>query len=117
MRISDWSSDVCSSDLTVIGIGADDTQTVRKGSLLVELDPSDTRIALAQAEAALAQSVRHTRGIFVQNDALEADVAVRRADIERAQVDLAKARSDLKRRQTLAHSGGVSGEEIGRAHV
>src|SRR3546814_4254953 len=70
MRISDWSSDVCSSDL------------------------------------------RHTRGIFVQNDALEADVAVRRADIERAQVDLAKARSDLKRRQTLAHSGGVSGEEI-----
>src|SRR3546814_18193041 len=27
----------------VIGIGADDTQTVRKGSLLVELAPSDTR--------------------------------------------------------------------------
>ncbi|HWK71986.1 MAG TPA: HlyD family efflux transporter periplasmic adaptor subunit [Burkholderiaceae bacterium] len=97
---------------TVIGIGADNTQTVGKGALLIELDPSDARIALAQAEAALAQAVRHTRTIFVQNDALEADVAVRRADIERAQVDLAKAQSDLKRRQTLAHSGGVSGEEI-----
>lgn len=97
---------------TVIGIGADDTQTVDKGKLLIELDPSDARIALAQSEAALAQAVRHTRTIFVQNDALKADVAVRRADIERAQVDLAKAQSDLKRRQTLAHSGGVSGEEI-----
>lgn len=97
---------------TVIGIGADDTQTVGKGKLLIELDPSDAGIALAQSEAALAQAVRHTRTIFVQNDALKADVAVRRADIERAQVDLAKAQSDLKRRQTLAHSGGVSGEEI-----
>jgi membrane fusion protein (multidrug efflux system) len=97
---------------TVIGIGADNTQTVDKGALLIELDPSDARIALAQSEAALAQAVRRTRTVFVQNEALEADVAVRRADIERAQVDLAKARNDLKRRQTLAHSGGVSGEEI-----
>ncbi|MGB3290323.1 MAG: HlyD family efflux transporter periplasmic adaptor subunit [Burkholderiaceae bacterium] len=97
---------------TVIGIGADNTQTVDKGTVLIELDPSDAGIALAQAEAALAQAVRHTRTVFVQNDALEADVAVRRADIERAQVDLSKAQSDLKRRQTLAHSGGVSGEEI-----
>jgi membrane fusion protein (multidrug efflux system) len=97
---------------TVIGIAADDTQTVDKGKLLIELDPSDARIALAQSEAALAQAVRHTRTIFVQNDALQADVAVRQADIERAQVDLAKAQNDLKRRQTLAHSGGVSGEEI-----
>ncbi|MDS1141065.1 HlyD family efflux transporter periplasmic adaptor subunit [Pusillimonas sp. SM2304] len=97
---------------TVIAIGADDTQTVGKGSLLIELDPSDTDIALKQAEAALAQAVRRTRTVFVQNNALEADIAMRSADIERAQVDLAKARNDLKRRRTLASSGGVSGEEI-----
>ncbi|AEC19064.1 hypothetical protein PT7_0524 [Pusillimonas sp. T7-7] len=97
---------------TVIAIGADDTQTVSKGSLLIELDDSDTRIALKQAEAALAQAVRRTRTIFVQNSALEADIAIRAANIKRAEVDLAKARNDLKRRQTLASSGGVSGEEI-----
>ncbi len=97
---------------TVVAIHADDTQRVSKGTLLVQLDSSDADIALKQAEAALAQAVRRTRTIFVQNDALQADIAVRRADIERAQVDLGKAQSDLKRRQTLARSGGVSGEEI-----
>ncbi|NYT86828.1 HlyD family efflux transporter periplasmic adaptor subunit [Pollutimonas harenae] len=97
---------------TVIAIGADDTQTVSKGSLLLELDDSDTRIALQQAEAALAQAVRRTRTVFVQNSALEADIEMQLANIKRAEVDLAKARNDLKRRQTLASSGGVSGEEI-----
>lgn len=97
---------------TVLAISADDTQLVQKGAPLIELDSSDTEIALQQAEAALAQAVRHTRTIFVQNDALQADIAIREADIERARIDLAKARSDLKRRQTLARSGGVSGEEI-----
>src|SRR5690606_39904684 len=37
---------------TVIAIGADDTQTVGKGSLAIELDASDTDIDLKQAEAA-----------------------------------------------------------------
>ncbi|NYT63948.1 HlyD family efflux transporter periplasmic adaptor subunit [Alcaligenaceae bacterium] len=97
---------------TVVAIHADDTQHVGKGTLLVQLDPADADVALMQAEAALAQAVRRTRTIFVQNDALKADIAVRQANIERAQVDLAKAQSDLKRRQTLARSGGVSGEEI-----
>lgn len=97
---------------TVVAIHADDTQRISKGAPLVQLDSSDADIALKQAEAALAQAVRRTRTIFVQNDALQADIAVRQANIERAQVDLSKAESDLKRRQTLARSGGVSGEEI-----
>src|SRR3546814_14371906 len=114
MRISDWSSDVCSSDLiagTVIGIEADNTELVKQGQTLVKLDPTDTRVALRQAEAALAQAVRHTRTIFVKNDALKSDIAMRQANIETARVDLAKAKSDLKRRRTLAQSGGVSGGE------
>jgi membrane fusion protein (multidrug efflux system) len=78
----------------------------------VELDGSDTDIALQRARQALAQTVRRTRTVFVQNDALQADIAMRKADIQRAKVDLAKAQSDLKRRRALARSGGVSGEEI-----
>ena len=97
---------------TVVGIDADDTQHVKKGAALIKLDPTDAGVALKQAEAALAQAVRHTHTLFVQNDALKADIAVRQADIERARVDLNKAQSDLKRRQTLAKSGGISGEEI-----
>jgi membrane fusion protein (multidrug efflux system) len=97
---------------TVVAIGADETDRVKRGTQLITLDASDTDLALRRAQATLAQSLRQTRTIFVQNDALEADIAVRKADIERAQADLTKAQSDLKRRQTLAHSGGVSGEEI-----
>ncbi|ARP90167.1 EmrA/EmrK family multidrug efflux transporter periplasmic adaptor subunit [Bordetella genomosp. 9] len=97
---------------TVVAIEADDTETVTAGAPLIRLDPSDTDIALQQAEAKLAQTVRQVRTLFVQNDALAADVAVRQADVERAQADLTRARSDFARRQTLAKSGGVSGEEI-----
>ncbi|ANN69720.1 EmrA/EmrK family multidrug efflux transporter periplasmic adaptor subunit [Bordetella bronchialis] len=97
---------------TVVAIEADDTETIQAGAPLVRLDPSDTDIALQQAEAKLAQTVRQVHTLFVQNDALAADVAVRKADVERAQAELTRARSDLARRQTLAKSGGVSGEEI-----
>lgn len=97
---------------TVIGIEADDTQLVTQGSVLIKLDPTDSIVAMKQAEAALAQAVRRTRTVFVQNDALQADIGVRLANIERARVDLAKAESDLKRRKALASSGGISGEEI-----
>ncbi|OZI19436.1 EmrA/EmrK family multidrug efflux transporter periplasmic adaptor subunit [Bordetella genomosp. 9] len=97
---------------TVVAIEADDTETIEAGAPLVRLDPSDTDIALRQAEAKLAQTVRQVRTLYVQNDALAADIAVRKADLERAQADLTRARSDLARRQTLAKSGGVSGEEI-----
>lgn len=97
---------------TVVAIYADDTQRITKGSPLVQLDSGDTDIALKQAEATLAQVVRRTRTIFVQNDALQADITLRKANIDRAQVDLSKARNDLKRRQSLGRSGGVSGEEI-----
>jgi membrane fusion protein, multidrug efflux system len=52
------------------------------------------------------------RTLYVQNDALAADVDVRVAEVTRAQADLKRVQSDLKRRPTLAKSGGVSGEEI-----
>ncbi|HWK63082.1 MAG TPA: HlyD family efflux transporter periplasmic adaptor subunit [Eoetvoesiella sp.] len=97
---------------TIIGIDADDTQIVAKGAPLVKLDSVDTDVALAQAEAELAQTVRKTRTLFVQNDALEADIAMRQANLDKARADLSRAESDLKRRKTLAQSGGVSGEEI-----
>ncbi|MBV2181136.1 MAG: HlyD family efflux transporter periplasmic adaptor subunit [Castellaniella sp.] len=102
---------------TVVSIGADDTQTVTQGTHLITLDGSDTEIALAQAEAALAQTVRHTQTLFVQNDALAADVAVGEANVEQADTLLHKAQNDLQRRNALRGSGGVSGEELLHAQV
>lgn len=102
---------------TVVAIDADDTQQVTQGVTLVTLDNSDTRIALEQAKAGLAQAVRRTRTLFVQNEALAADVDMSEANIEQAQTVLNKAESDLKRRNALRSSGGVSGEEILHAQI
>src|SRR5690348_16926296 len=62
---------------TVISIGADDNDYVRQGQTLVKLDPSDADVALAQAEAALAQAVRKVRGLYSTVHTSKADVAAR----------------------------------------
>ncbi|MFC5428271.1 efflux RND transporter periplasmic adaptor subunit [Paraburkholderia denitrificans] len=93
---------------TVIAVKADDTQTVKAGDPLVVLDPADSRIALQQAEANLAQTVRQVRGLFADDSQYEAQVAVREADLARAQ-------DDLRRRMLVAQTGAVSQEEISHA--
>ena len=90
---------------TVVGIGADDTQFVKAGQPLVRLDQADAKVALDQAEAQLARTVRDVRNLFATTAQLEATVEVR-------QTDLAAARSDLERREHLGTSGAVSGEEL-----
>jgi membrane fusion protein (multidrug efflux system) len=90
---------------TVIAIDADDTDAVKAGQMLVRLDPVDARVALDQAEAQLAQTVREVRAIFINDTALAATVNVRQADLERLN-------ADLGRRQGLVDGGAVSVEEL-----
>jgi len=96
-----------------------DTQAVKRGEILVRLDPTNARIALAQAEADLAEARRRFRQTLANSSALSARVAAGGADIARARAALTdaqagyeRARIDLQRRQALAESGGVSGEEL-----
>jgi membrane fusion protein, multidrug efflux system len=92
-----------------------DTSYVRRGDVLVVLDDIDARLALAQAEAELGRAQRRVRG-YVANDAsLAAHIAARAQDERRAQADLDRARIDLERRENLADSGSVSGEELTKA--
>src|SRR6218665_320810 len=76
---------------TVLAIQADDTDVVKAGQLLVRLDPADARVALDQAEAQLAQTVREVRTVFANNATLAAQVALREADVAKVQSDVAKA--------------------------
>ena len=96
-----------------------DTDTVKVGAVLVVLDDTDARLALTQAEAALAQAERRVRGYFANDEGLSAQVLARGADQARAAADvisaqstLDRARIDFNRRQVLASSGSVSGEEL-----
>ena len=93
---------------TVVAIGADDTQFVKAGQSLVRLDRADAKVALDQAEAQLARTVRDVRNQFATSAQLEAAV-------EAKQTDLSRAQSDLERRARLGASGAVSGEELQHA--
>ncbi len=75
---------------TVVAIGADDTDYVRKGDLLVLLDNADAKVALASAEANLAETVRNVRELFANVRALEAEVAAQQAALTQAGRDYAR---------------------------
>jgi membrane fusion protein (multidrug efflux system) len=92
----------------VNAIYADNTEQVKAGQPLIELDPTDADAALASAEAQLAQAVRMVRSNFSKVD-------VSSAQIVAAEADLARARSDLGRRRPAAGEGAVSGEEVAHA--
>ena len=103
----------------VLRVAVSDTQVVRRGDVLVELDSTDARIALAAAEADYADAQRKVRQTVATGTALSAQVGERQADIARmaaqvqvATADLQRAEIDLKRRQSLVSDGAVSGEEL-----
>ncbi|MDO6563666.1 HlyD family efflux transporter periplasmic adaptor subunit [Amphritea sp. 1_MG-2023] len=90
---------------TVIRINADDGDYVEQGQVLVELDPSDTAIALAAAQADLAATVREVRGLF-------SSVANHRAQLATRQLERQQAYSDFNRRDKLAAAGVLSQEAM-----
>jgi membrane fusion protein (multidrug efflux system) len=102
---------------TVLAILADDTDFVKAGQPLVKLDPADARVALDQAEANLAQTVRQVRTLYANNGSLAAQVTLREADVTKAQTEIARANDDLARRQSLAGNGAVSREELNHAQT
>jgi membrane fusion protein (multidrug efflux system) len=95
------------------------TEPVKAGQVLVKIDDTDFRIALAEAQAQLGQAERKVRSYFANGEALAGQVASRDAGIVRADAQIAAAQSDLERAQTelgrrerLASSGAVSGDEL-----
>lgn len=107
---------------TVLEVLVKDTQSVQAGDVLVRMDPTDAKLALAQAEAELARAMRRVKGYVANDGGLQAQIAAREADGKRAQAqlaaaqaDIARATIDLQRREKLAQSGSVSGEELTQA--
>ena len=99
-----------------------DTQPVKSGDVLVVLDDVDARLALDQAEAELGRSMRRVKGYYANDLSLSAQIDSRVFEKKRAEAQLAAAFSDLQRaevdltrREALARSGSVSGEELTKA--
>ena len=96
-----------------------DAQQVHRGQILVRLDDTDARIALARAEAELAAAERRVRSLVANDGERSAQIAARAADAAHASAQIAGARADLdragidlRRRENLAASGAISEEEL-----
>lgn len=103
----------------IVALSKGDTETVERGEVLVRLDDSDARIALATAEAELAKARRQFGQTSATSSALSAQLRARGADIAstRAQLTAAlasyeKAKVDYDRRRKLTPNGAVSGDEL-----
>lgn len=103
----------------VADVAVVNTQVVRKGQILLRLDDSDARLALAKAEAdyfkarrQYGQTAATSGSLMAQVGARDADIGQAQAQLAAAQANLTKARIDLDRRAELAESGAVSGEEL-----
>lgn len=90
---------------TVVTINADNTDFVKRGQVLLELDPTDYKIALEKSKNELAQAVRTVAQIFQNVDSLKEQVHMKEAL-------LTKAKQDYENRVNLVGIGGVSKEEF-----
>src|SRR3546814_4726631 len=111
MRISDWSSDVCSSDLLspelagiVDEISFKSGEDIKAGAVLVKLRAADdvARLDALRASAELAQS------IYSRDKAQLEAHAISQAALDSSAANLKTAKAQVDEQEAL---------EIGRAHV
>ena len=96
-------------DGTIASVAIHDTMHVKKGDVLAIIDPSDQQLAVAQAEANLRLAEQRVTQQFANVASAAAMVTQKRGDLSRAQID-------YKRRNTLATTGAVSGDEMTAAN-
>jgi membrane fusion protein (multidrug efflux system) len=85
----------------VVDVPVNDNQIVKKGDVLVQVDPAPYRLKLASAEADLARVVQDT-------DALRATVRSRQDDLAQENADVAYYQREFDREKPLVGNGAVS---------
>jgi membrane fusion protein (multidrug efflux system) len=85
----------------VAAVHVDDNQVVRKGDLLIELDPTDYRAALAQAQGSEASAKGKLEQARAGVAAAQSAVAQANAELDAAQVNYDISNRDLQRYQGL----------------
>ncbi len=108
----------------VVEVRVSETQEVSAGDILVRLDDADARAELAAAEAALRQARQrflqaqaNGRSEFARVAGASAEISQARARLASAEEDLRRANDAIARREGLAASGAVAGEELAQART
>jgi membrane fusion protein (multidrug efflux system) len=85
---------------TVTTVYVEDNQVVQAGQPLVDLDPSDSKVALAQAQAnydqAVAQLSAQSPNVPITQATNASDIASQQAEVESAEAALSAANSDYE---------------------
>jgi membrane fusion protein (multidrug efflux system) len=89
----------------VMRVPADNTQWVKRGAVLLVIDPQDAQLQVAEAQAAYGLAVRKVNSYF--------------ANVESCRADYASAQLAYARRIKLINTGAVSSEDVtaARDHV
>jgi multidrug resistance efflux pump len=82
-----------------------DNQLVRKGDLLMIVDPTNYMIGVSQAEASVQQAQASVQTIDAQMIVQQAQINANRAQLEQVQAGLAFAQKQASRYQDLAQKG------------
>ncbi|MFV3076049.1 HlyD family secretion protein [Niveispirillum fermenti] len=82
----------------IVAVHVGESMPVRRGDLLFEVDPQPYRIALAQADAAIASA-------RLEVERMRANLSQQRAELAAAEQDLDYRRRDFDRQSRLAQSG------------
>ncbi|EMI5492533.1 multidrug efflux MFS transporter periplasmic adaptor subunit EmrA [Providencia stuartii] len=93
---------------SVMTVNVDNTDFVKSGTILVELDPRDAQLALEKAKTTLANSVRQSHQQIVNSRQYQANINMKRSELVRLQ-------NDLKRREVLGSSNLIGKEELQHA--
>ncbi len=99
----------------VINLLVDDNESVKKGDLLLEIDPNDYIVKLSQAEARLAEAKAHLN--VSSHDVSKNTSGVHQADDDTASAmsKLDFARKDFKRYDEMYKTGVVSKQDYDRS--
>ncbi len=93
----------------------DDNQPVKKGDLLLEIDPNDYRVALDQAEAKLAEAEAKLKITDHDITKTESNVSQAVDDTSSAKSKLDFAQKDYKRYNDMYKTGVVSKQDYDRS--
>jgi multidrug resistance efflux pump len=89
----------------IVELHVADNEYVRKGDLLMVIDPTNYTIAVSQAEAAVQQAQASIQNIDAQIAVQQAQINADQAQLDRAQAALVFAQQQAARYQTLAKDG------------
>jgi len=126
----------------VLNVHVHENQAVKRGDLLIELDPADTEARALQSEAELATATAQAQAADAQVQIVEAtskgglvtaraalsgsaagvgsadaQLASARAAAARAEADLRKAEIDFKRAQTLGQANAIPQQQLDTAQI